>query len=138
TDTTRYRLHSITKQFVAAAIMRLALDHALSLSDPIDRYLDSLPPTWRGITIEQLVQQSSGLPQDEPKWFAAFERYDLVSELDAWRRVAPAVQRDTLLSVPGKAWQYNNFNYELLGAIIERASGARTLAQYVDSVIFRP
>jgi len=138
TDTTRYRLHSITKQFVAAAIMRLALDRELSLSDPIDRYLDSLPPAWRGITVEQLVQQSSGLPQDESKWFEAFQRYDIGSELDAWRKVASAVRTDTLVSVPGKAWQYNNFNYELLGAIIERVSKVRSLAQYLDSVIFTP
>ena len=138
TDTTRYRLHSITKQFVAAAIMRLVLDHQLSLSDPIERFLDSLPPAWRGITVEQLVQQSSGLPQDESKWFEVFERYDLGSELDAWRRVAPTVQADTLVSVPGKTWQYNNFNYDLLGAIIERVSRVRSLAQYLDSVIFTP
>jgi CubicO group peptidase (beta-lactamase class C family) len=61
TPATSYRLASVTKQFTAAAILLLAQDKALSLDDPIRKWLPTLPDAATSITIRQLLTHTSGL-----------------------------------------------------------------------------
>ena len=106
---------SVTKQFTAAAILKLETEGKLSVSDPIAKYLPGVPPDKAAITIHQLLTHTAGLSGDlggrdeEP-----IGRDALVARVLA----AP------LASTPGEHFEYSNEGYSLAAAIVERVSGA--------------
>src|SRR5206468_12317290 len=55
---TKFAIGSIGKTFTATAVMLLAKERKLSLDDPINKYLDSLPDTWNSITIRHLLSHT--------------------------------------------------------------------------------
>ena len=65
TDTV-FRISSISKQFIATAVMQLVVDGKLTLEDHIDEYLEDVPDTWAPITIRHLLTHTSGLRQEAP------------------------------------------------------------------------
>ena len=106
---------SITKQFTAVAVLGLIDSGQVALDDPISRWFPSFPARLRSITVRQLLNQTSGLGRYEARFMLG----------------AP-VSMDTVLQViaaaaptfaPGEKFGYNNANYVVLGAIIERVSG---------------
>ena len=62
TTTTPYLLGSLSKQFTAAAAYRLQSQGKLQLSDSLPHWFDNVPPDKQGITVEQLIHHTSGLP----------------------------------------------------------------------------
>jgi len=54
-----FNIGSIGKTFTASAIMLLQKDGKLSINDPINKYLDSLPDSWKTITIKHLLNARS-------------------------------------------------------------------------------
>ena len=58
---TVYKIGSLSKQFIAAAVMLLQQDRKINLDDRVSRYLDSLPSAWQSITIRNLLTHTSGL-----------------------------------------------------------------------------
>ena len=102
---TRFWIGSITKQFTAAAVMRLVDRHMLSLDDTLDQLLPDEP--WhRAITVRELLQHTSGLSTEGG--------YATLGQL----------AKRPLQSKPGTRWAYNNNGYILLGKIIEAKTGA--------------
>lgn len=134
---TKFRIHSITKQFTATAVQLLAHRGAVRLDSSVRTYLPELPESWRGITVRHLVQHTSGVPQLENVWFESFQQNGAKSEADNLKALAPKIARDTLVAAPGTTWAYNNFGYDLLACVIERASGER-FADFVRKNIFAP
>jgi CubicO group peptidase (beta-lactamase class C family) len=124
TPDTTFAIASETKQFTATAILRLEADGKLRVEDTIERYLDGVPADKRDITIHQLLSHTSGLPQG-----------DLVNDFDV---ITPEALVAKILSQPRKgtgAFHYSNAGYNLLAAIIERASGM-PYARYLRTAIF--
>ena len=124
---TAYDIGSITKQFTAAAILKLQMMGRLRVTDPIDRFIDGVPSDKRTITITDLLTMTSGLIDSLGSDYQPLSREQMLAE----------AMRSRLLSPPGKAWHYSNVSYSILAAIIEKASGMgyeRFLAQY----LFRP
>jgi CubicO group peptidase (beta-lactamase class C family) len=105
---------SITKQFTAAAILKLEEDKRLSVDDPITRYFDGVPADKSGITLHQLLSHSSGLSDPDVGDFEAVPLADYLKQVFA----------RPLLFAPGKGYSYANANFSLLGAIIEKLSGS--------------
>ena len=62
--TTSYNIGSMAKQFTAALVLKLVDRGKLSLTDSIGGYVKGLRPEWNAITIEQLLNHTSGLPRD--------------------------------------------------------------------------
>jgi CubicO group peptidase (beta-lactamase class C family) len=62
TTTTPFQIASSTKPIIGTLLMMLVVEGTLTLDAPIERYLPSLPPPWRPVTIRQLATHSSGLP----------------------------------------------------------------------------
>ena len=65
-DKTVYKIGSVSKQFVAAGIMKLVQEGKLKVSDPITKYIKGAPVGWNFITIRHLLNHTSGLPVDPP------------------------------------------------------------------------
>jgi Beta-lactamase class C and other penicillin binding proteins len=61
TSHTLFNIGSIGKTFTATSIMLLQKDGKLSIDDPINKYLDSLPDSWKDITIKHLLTHTSGI-----------------------------------------------------------------------------
>ncbi|MFW6694295.1 serine hydrolase domain-containing protein [Streptomyces sp. MAR4 CNX-425] len=124
---TVYDIASMTKQFTAAAIVKLQSEGRLRTSDRIGRYFDHVPADKRGITLHHLLTHTAGLPE------AVGDDYDPLSrdELAAAALAAP------LRSRPGDTYAYSNTGYSLLAAVVEKASGTGYEA-YLAGRLFRP
>lgn len=81
TAKTVYRIGSLTKQFTAAAIMKLVSENKLQLDDAISAYINKTPEHWSGITIRHLLNHTSGIPNyTSMEEFASQYRLDLSHE----------------------------------------------------------
>ncbi len=134
TPETKYFIGSITKQFTAAAILLLAEQGRLKLTDPISAYLPTYPrPAAEQITIHQLLTHTSGIPNytDNPEVLL--------------RRTSPMTPtellhlfwKQPLQFEPGTQFRYSNSGYIVLGAIIEAVSG-QSYEAFLHHYIFGP
>ena len=126
TRDTQYGIASQTKQFTATAILLLEQQGRLHVTDTIDKFIDNVPADKKDITIHQLLTHTSGLPQG-----------DLVNDFEA---KSAGEMIATVLAAPRKPageWRYSNAGYNLLGAIIEKASGT-TYDAFLREQLFRP
>ncbi len=129
----KYRIGSVTKQFTAASILLLEERGKLSLDAPIATYLDDTPPAWAAITVQQLLNHNSGIPN-----FTAREDFSTFAKLPVTRRSVIALFRDEPLDfAPGSEYSYSNSGYYLLSAIIEDVSG-QPYGNFVQDNIFDP
>lgn len=129
-----FRIGSVTKQFTAAAILRLAEEGKLALEDELTKFLPEYPTLGKRITVEQLLNHTSGIKSytDMAEWDAQTRRKDFTpTELIDYFKNQP------MDFEPGADWNYNNSGYILLGYIIEKVSG-KTYAQYIDEQFFKP
>lgn len=136
---TRFRVASVTKQFTAMAVVMLAQDGKLALGDPISKYLDSLPPSWSGITIHHLLRHTSGI-SDYEEWFEGYDTQaysDYMSQAHAPARILRDAKARPLDHEPGTKFRYSNSAYIALGFIIERASGM-PYAEFLRTRIHEP
>ena len=128
-----YRIGSITKQFVAAAILQLVEAQKLSLDDHISKFIANTPPTWREITIRHLLTHTSGIPN-----FTALPEFDGRTWLyKSAEDVVGLVHDRPLDAAPGASFNYDNTGYVILGLVVQKVSG-RSLGDYLSSHIFTP
>ncbi len=129
----RFRLASVSKQFTAAAILRLQDEGVLSIWDPLCKWIQPCPAAWQPIRLHHLLSHTSGVPDlmARPGW--------------GLRRVTPATPEELtadsmqfgLQFPPGTKVRYNNAGYNLLGAVVEKASG-QPLHDYLRTAFFQP
>lgn len=114
---TNFRLASLTKQFTAAAVLRLVVEGALALDEPIARFFEGTPPFWRQITVHHLLTHTSGLADYE-----ALIPPDITTQLRD-RDVFDLVRRvESGGNEPGRMFHYSNTGYCLLALIVERVA----------------
>lgn len=128
TTRTPYHLGSLAKQFTASAIYQLESRGKLSTADSLARWFPEAPPDKRGITIEQLLHHSAG--------FAYLPRGSFTDSISVDSMVHEHLSLP-LAFRPGERYQYSSPGYNLLGAIVEKASG-RSFEDYLRSEIFTP
>lgn len=126
TPETPFWVASISKQFTAAAILKLAEQGRLSLDDPITKYFPEVPEDKRAVTIHHLLSHKAGFQQ----------KYAADGIADRGEAVK-AVLKQPLADPPGQGWTYSNDNYNLLAAIVEIASGT-TFESYLRENLFLP
>ncbi len=126
---TNYRLASITKQFTAAAILRLVESGRLSLDDRVRSHFPSLPVEASEVTIRHLLTHSSGLIDYED---VMAEDSDQIHDRDVLRLLDH--QRSTYFAA-GTGYRYSNTGYALLALLVEQISGM-TFAGFLDREIF--
>lgn len=134
TTQTVFRAGSITKEFVAAAIMQLAQNKSLSIDDPVSKYIPELAAA-RGLTLRMLLNQTSGLHDytETPDFGAQMLQRHTQKEMIGYI----ASMKPLLDFAPGTKWAYSNSNYFVLGAVVQRVSG-KSLGQYLETNIIAP
>jgi CubicO group peptidase (beta-lactamase class C family) len=137
THHTLFNIGSIGKTFTATAIMLLQKDGKLSIDDPINKYLDSLPETWKDITIKNLLTHTSGIKD----YAHDFPGYSFISK-DRKQEITEAafIKAATELPLnfqPGERFAYSNTNFALLGFIIHKLTG-KFFGDFVKERIFEP
>ena len=133
TANTRFAIGSITKQFIAAAILLLQEQGLLKTTDTLAQHYPQTPSAWKEITLRQLLQHTSGIPDGMHTWGGAGES---LGEPTPQRAVA-AVASKPLLFQPGSRMEYNNMGYVLLGLVIENVS-KQTLSEFLQQHFFTP
>jgi CubicO group peptidase (beta-lactamase class C family) len=138
TAETPFRIASVTKQFTAAAILRLAQQGRLSLSDRLSKYFPTFPGA-DNVTLYELLTHTSGVHNytealnSNPLAILSFMRAHTTAQwVDHIAR-----QRPLYDFPPGTAWHYSNSGFFLLGAIVEKVSG-EPLGVYLRDQFFAP
>lgn len=133
TPQTKFRLGSITKQFTAASILLLQERGKLSVQDPVCKYFDKCPETWKEITIHHLLSHTAGLPN-----FTSFPDYMKTMMIPTTMESLISRFKDKPLEfAPGEKMNYSNSGYIVLGYIVEKVSG-EGYENFVQKNIFDP
>ncbi|MCX4653834.1 beta-lactamase family protein [Streptomyces microflavus] len=127
------RIGSNTKTFVAVVVLQLVAERRMSLDAFVDTYLPGLVRgkgiDGRRITVRQLLQHTSGLPEytsrlgDDARYYAP-------------RELLATALRHPADFDPGKSWKYSNTNYVLAGLIVQKVT-ARPLADEIDRRVIK-
>ncbi|MCA0207784.1 MAG: beta-lactamase family protein [Proteobacteria bacterium] len=129
-----FRIGSVTKQFTAAALVKLEEEGKLSLDDLLSKYYPDYPRAGE-ITLKQMLHHTSGMHNyTEDESFLA--QAALTKSPDQWVAYfakMPKVQDFE----PGTDWNYSNTAYFLLGAVVEKVEG-RPLAKVLEARFFEP
>ena len=126
-STTVFDIGSITKQFTAAAILKLEMQGKLSTDDKITKYFDNVSTDKRNITIHDLLRHQSGLQSD------VGNDYDKISQ----PAFLDTVMKSKLEFAVGTGFSYSNIGYSLLAMIIEKVSG-QTYEDYLYENLWKP
>ena len=132
---TKFRLGSISKQFTAFLIVKLAEEGKIKLDVPITTYLPDYPKvTGDKITIHHLLTHTSGIPNytSLPNFFKDNSRNPYTPE-----EFVKTFSNLPLEFTPGEKFNYSNSGYFLLGYIIEKISG-KSYEQYLQEIILNP
>ena len=129
---------SVAKSFVST-LVGIAIDEGLigSVDDSVTKYLPELAtrdPRFRQITLRHLLTMSSGLRWEEggfPSLGDDTYTYYGVDLRDL------ALSRTRIVSPPGVAWQYNDYNPLLLGLVLERATGT-SVSDFMATRLWQP
>jgi CubicO group peptidase (beta-lactamase class C family) len=129
------QIGSITKQFTAAAILRLAERGALTLDDPIDKFVPEFDSRGKTITLRHLLTHRSGVPRD---WYklAAHTPPPLLSPATR-EQVVAGINAQPIDFLPGTTFNYSNAGYMLLGYAIESITG-KSYVDYIHTELALP
>ena len=132
TGDTLYQIASCSKAFTATAAAMLATEGKLDFDTPIIEYMPSFrlndDYATNHLTVRDFLSHRSGLPRHEYAWYGTgFSRAQLMKNL-----------RDLPLSAPIRyRFQYSNFNYLIVGCLIEEISGM-PFEEFLTERIFKP
>jgi len=127
TNETRTGIASASKQFTAAAILKLQDQGKLAVTDPLSKFFPDVPADKAKITLLQVITHTSGLAGGFADDFTGSDDMSIVRELFAKPLTAP----------PGTRFRYSSEAYALLGTVIARASGT-TYHDYLRRELFDP
>jgi len=128
---TLFYIASLSKQFTAAAVLLLEAEGKLKTGDPIGLYVKDVPLDKAGITIHQLLTHTSGLPRFG--WDEGTTDWKVMTRDEAVRGILGS----RLTHAPGGRYDYQNANYILLAAIVERTSGT-PFDEFLSAKVLRP
>jgi CubicO group peptidase (beta-lactamase class C family) len=131
TDSTRYRIASISKPFASTLALMLAEEGRLDLDSPIRSYLSLFPEKQAPITARQLLSHTAGIRHYEGDEFRSNTRYE--------SRLGPVAifADDDLEHEPGSAYSYSTYGYTLASAVLEAAADSSFL-ELLDARIAEP
>jgi D-alanyl-D-alanine carboxypeptidase len=131
---TRFSLASINKVFTAVATMQLVQAGKLTLDDPLGKYLTGYPDKELAakVTIGELLTNTGGTGDI---WGPEFDKHR--QQLRTLEDYINLYGKRPLRFEPGSRWEYSNYGFILLGAVIEKVSG-ESYYDYVREHIYIP
>ncbi len=132
---TCFRIASVTKQFTCAAILLLAQEGRLRVTDAVQQHLPELPDFGAPVTLDHLMRNSSGLR----------DMLELL-RIGGAGLAQPCTQQDLLDAIcrqrslnfpPGSGFRYSNSGFVLLGLVVERITG-EPLGDFLQRRFFAP
>lgn len=126
---TRFRTASIAKPMTATAVLQLAEQGRVDLDAPISRYVLEFPHS--SVTVRDVLGHLGGIRHYRGDEFASVRRYGSLNEALA------VFLGDDLLFEPREKFSYTTYGYNLLGAVVERASGEEFVS-YLNRRVFEP
>ena len=136
-----FRLASFTKQFTAMAVMLLVHDGKLRYDETLTEIFPDFPAYGKPITIRNLLNRTSGLPDYEDLMGAEEKAKGAI-----WTREKQIQDAEVLELLkkekngkfaPGTSWSYSNSGYVVLGLIVAKVSG-HTYGEFLRARIFTP
>lgn len=139
TGSEHFRIGSITKTFVATVVLQLVDEHRVELDAPIEKYLPGVVRDGDRITVRQILQHTSGIPDymKTPGWSTNRWRGD-----DRFRDYRPRQLLEQAFTrpadfAPGAKFRYSNSNYIVAGLLIEAVTG-NPYGSEIERRILRP
>jgi serine beta-lactamase-like protein LACTB len=133
-DSTRFRINSVTKALTSAALIKLVSENRLDLDAPVQMYVPSFPLKSYPITTRLLAGHLAGFRDYNENDLSDYIRNEhYANSLEA----LAVFKDDTLMFEPGTKFSYSTFGWNLIGAIIESVSGLNYL-DYMQKNIFDP
>jgi CubicO group peptidase (beta-lactamase class C family) len=132
TPETKFRIGSVSKQFTAAAVLRLAEQGRLTLDDSLAKHFPNFAQHG-GVSVRHLLTHTSGLRSytEKPEFMSRVTQPIEPEKLIAW------FQNDPPDFAPGTGFHYNNSAYFLLGELVAKVSG-KPLGDYLRETFFEP
>lgn len=124
---TLFDIGSLTKQFTAAAILKLEMQGKLATTDRITKYFDNVPTDKSTTTIHDLLRHQSGLQSNVGKDYEKISRQEFLDK----------VMNSKLRFATGTDFSYSNIGYSLLAMIVEKVSGT-TYENYLYENLLKP
>jgi CubicO group peptidase (beta-lactamase class C family) len=118
---------SASKQFTAAAILKLEMMRKLSLDDSIRKHWKDAPKDKQKVTIRHLLDHTSGIRQPDSLGVDPRDRDAVVKRFLSLE----------VSWVPGSKWEYSNLSYWVLAALVEKVSGD-SFEEFSIEHLFRP
>jgi D-alanyl-D-alanine carboxypeptidase len=134
--TDRFRAGSMTKSFVATVALQLVGEGKLKLTDTVERRLPGILPYGDKVTVRQLLNLTSGVPDNQGPVEAEWLKGNMTRSWSPRELVALVADKRPDFA-PGSSWAYSNTNYVLAGMIIERVTGHR-LGDELARRVFAP
>lgn len=133
------RIGSNTKMYVATIVLQLVDEGAVELDAPIETYLPGLVTgegiSGASITVRQLLQHTSGLPEYVSE--IAADAFGAQLTYIAPRALLDVALEKPAVFAPGERWEYSNTNYLVLGLLIEHLT-SRVLHEQIHERIVEP
>ena len=138
---TNFRLASFTKEFTAMAIMLFVRDGKIRYEETLTEIFPDFPAYGKSITVRNLLNHTSGLPDYEDLMEAAEK-----AKGPLWSP-EHQIQDDEVLELlkkeksgkfaPGTSWSYSNSGYVILGLIVAKVSG-KSYGEFLQKGIVAP
>jgi len=132
TPQTRYAIDSVSKEFTAAAMLKLQEEGKLSLDDKVSKFFPELASADE-VSLRQILSHTAGYRDYWPQDFVTIE----MSHPTTVRAILDEWGKKPLDFPPGTSWQYSNTGFVIAGAIVEKVAG-QSLQDFLRAKIFAP
>ena len=130
-----FHIASISKTFTATAVMQLVEKGKININNPLTIYLPYFrmkDDRYRIITIKQLLNHTSGMPDEED-----YEWEKNITDEGAAERYTKSLIDSQLISDPGKEFHYSNIAFDIMADLVAKVSG-KTFEAWVKDNILMP
>lgn len=127
-----YRMASVTKPMTAVAVLKLADEGKVDLDAEVQTYVPYFPRKAKPVTVRQLLEHQGGISH-----YKDYMKEGRIREPKTTREAIAIFQDWDLIADPGTAFHYSTYGFNLLGAVIEGASG-KPYGEYMTENVWKP
>ena len=127
-----YRMASVTKPMTAVGVLKLVDDGKIDLDAEVQTYVPYFPRKPHKITVRQLLAHQGGISH-----YRDYAKEGHIREPKSTREAIAIFADFDLVNEPGTKYSYSSYGYNLLGAVIEGASG-KPYGEYMTENVWKP